>query len=224
MSPNNDRRSRRAFTLVELMIGMVVLAMVALALVGVCHGVCDGWRAGVDAQDDVTAPRKAVRQLQRLLRQAKQVTLALPDGRAIDGSGLESAAPAAGAALFLRQREAAATGVAQLHEIALIEHDRASGRLVIYRVPPSAANASTEIRRRDIDDSGDVAAFKQLASVQATTIATDVTQVRFRPHVAGGGAGPSAVEIVLSMQVNGSTFTEYATATLRAPAMEPLKP
>ena len=215
---------RKGFTLVELVIGLCILAMVATALSGLAFGVCDGWNVNRDAENAYLASRQAARQVQHLLRPARQVGLAAPDGRKIKNDHTEIAAAQLGAMCMFWATDDTNAGTAELSELALLEHDLLSGDLKLYRLPSTSAKALTPCRGKDFDDSDDAIGFKTMAGIHVQTIATNISEMRFRSYTAPGATAPSLIEFTVKMQRDGREFTQYATAALRAPAVPALAP
>ena len=202
---------RRAFTLVELLVGMVVTGFVMAAVAAFVFGVSEHWqRAGAGQQADLAAGR-AVDRLDRLVRPALLLDAGYTPG-SLDGSGPP-------AACMYWRADANADGSIQRSETGLLAYDPATRTVVSYAVPDPAGLAADPTASPPGFDPP--AAFAGTAGVVATPVAKNVAGCAF--HVTAGDAKTRpSLEVTLAIDDGKTTpFTAYTTVALRCPNGEP---
>lgn len=210
----------RGFTLAELMMGMGIMAILIGALAGIVRAVADGWSSTENVQAIQVAARQGGMQLYRMLSGAKFVGLAVDDDWTINSSGVKVASGGAAAQLmYWKHDNTMEYGKIQAEELALIEHDRANKRLVLYELSPTASSLvrKTAYTGTAITHSPDAATFKALPGITSRALATGVTQVSFEAIYKGSTSQRQMVEFVLTFERGGQVRTEYGTVVLRGP-------
>ncbi len=226
-------RRRAAFTFIELSISLAVMTLVVGAVVGITCAVTEGWAAAGQTQSLQTTSFQATSQLERLLRSANYVGMAAGDSQAVIASamstGANSAAPvptatvpagSAGAAIII-WTDANNDQKMQLSELAVIEHDVANQKLLLYRVPASAPNAGTRFHTTDISYSTSVAVLKALPYMACCTLGSNISAASFCPYYTGSRADRQTIEFRLTFAGdNGAaqqqTPPQYGCVSLRA--------
>ena len=212
---------RSAFTLIELMIGAVVMTMTLAALAALTLAVSDSWRNAEQPQSSrVTVSRGANRFLE-MIKSAKYLGWA---GRKTDGSG---------SAVLLWEQDDDQVGSMQLSEVALLEFEAGPKTVTLYRVPATAPNAAMLCDVGDIDAEADVAAFKKAGNVTAQVVMHDVIALDVWAHDNADATMPSpatttmkarpSLEYALRLGSGNDRGWSYETVTLRAPSRPPVK-
>src|SRR5688500_74206 len=116
-----SRRARAgAFTIIELIMGLVVLSFILLAVAGLVMAVGDSWNASKDSQA-LDSGRAMVR-VNAMLRSARYVGLATSDG---DLAGETPETVPGGAVMFWRGDDND-DNIMQVKEVVLLERDPAT--------------------------------------------------------------------------------------------------
>lgn len=205
-------RCSSGFTLLELLIGSVVMAMTLAALAGLTLAVADAWRAAEQPQSTRVSVSRSSNRFLEMVRSAKYLGWAGPRS---DGSG---------SAVLLWEQDDDQVGSMQMCEIALLEFEAGPRTIVLYRVPATAANAGVLCDIGDIDEEADVAAFKKAGNVVPQLVMHDVVAL----DVWSRGADPAAkarpsLEYALRVASGNDKGWTYETVTLRAPSRRPVK-
>jgi type II secretory pathway pseudopilin PulG len=220
---NNFARSLRhrgGFTLMELVIGMMVTALVTAASAALLSAVAQGWTQSDTAQDNSLAIIQTHMRLQRVLRSAKQ--LGLCKTGAIEGSSAAS--------ILIWKGDANLDSQVQFSELALLEHDPADGVIRYYEVVyPSnwtvaqqAAADTPALANDEIYDESAIDSFKAIAYVQATVLARGVTGAEFHRYDSSTTVRPSLDYVLKFPGSNGSDARlEYGSVTVRTPSTLP---
>src|SRR5687767_2543929 len=110
-------RSSRGFTIVELSMGMLIMAIILAALAGLAVALSSGWRA-TERQDGLQAgQRQTSAQMYSNVRSAKFIGAATEDKLDSSGPGPRSGA----AMLFWKGKNDPGTTM-YAHQVGLIEH------------------------------------------------------------------------------------------------------
>src|SRR5947199_1474276 len=142
--------SPNGFTIVELMMGLLVVSIVLAALAGLALAMSNGWQA-TQTQDNLQiARRQTSTQLYYKLHSAKYIGMAASDNSNSSGGSVLGK----GAALIFWKGETNPGTTMYAYQLAVIEHDMTSGTLKLYQLPQTASGAMTEFKGWDIDDSG----------------------------------------------------------------------
>jgi prepilin-type N-terminal cleavage/methylation domain-containing protein len=216
-SDMNRPRSNPAgagFTLVELMLGLAVLALIGGAIAGLAGAASSSWHATESSAQLQTGARQSTAQLARLIREARLVGLATVDGQVVVGDA--TAAPtdvSPGATLMLWQDVAGQPMV--LGKVTMVQHDLRAGTLVLCSVRPGTAAAAQPCGASDINDSVDAEMFRSLPDVRRDVIARHVSSAKFIHRPAANSQSLPLVEILLTYRDGDFVQTEYRTLTLR---------
>jgi len=226
-----SQRGGSGFTLVELMMGLVITALVMGALATLSSAMSRAWSQSDTGQSASISSHQASIRLQNFLRQAKLVGLVRP------GSTDGSVSPGASAMLWLRDDNG--DGKVQLTEMGLIEHDLAQKRLKLYQVKvPSGMTAdaynaaySGSITSAALTDPAAPETFKGLANVWAQPLAGadpttgnahPVKVTGFRIEKTGGtGSQGLALQFTLVLTKDGNQDVSYGAAVLRGATTQP---
>jgi len=128
---------KRGFTIIELMMGISITAMVMAALGAVCMATANGWRQGEFTRSAWISGSGAASQVQRALRDAKYIGYIVP--------GDLTATPAVPASVFYWRADdfdGDADGVLQIGEMGLIEFDTTERSLIRYEAKAWSASLS----------------------------------------------------------------------------------
>jgi len=214
-----SRLSAAGFTLMELMIGMMVTALVTAASAALLSAVGQGWKQSDSTQDDSLSIVQAHLRLQRVLRGAKQIGLC--HSGSIEGSS--------SAAVLIWKADTNLDSQMQFSELALIEHNPSDGIIRYYEVvypsnwtPAQKAAADTPALANDnIYDETAIDSFKAISYVQSTILARGITGVEFHRYDDGNTVRPT-VDYVLKFPLSGGdSRLEYGSAAVRTPSTLP---
>lgn len=213
--------SRRAFTSVELYMGLTVLGLVAAAVSAVVCTTADGW---TDNTGRTTMHMRAMQltgQFVPLARSSARVLLAVADGqRAVsDKSGVKIvSSPGSGACLML-WHDTTVDGVMVASELTLIEHDVSNGTLRIYTYPPTGPGANVIFGLADADDSADATAFRNMPGVVGRTLAEGVSQAMFSVNNTDSGVFRQTLDYRFTLTAGGRQRVEAGTVCVRCSVM-----
>jgi hypothetical protein len=214
---------KRGLTIVELVIGLVVLSMVAGATGALMVAVGTGWTHGNQIEVGTSMSTQAMVRIQKILRAAKQIGVCRTGG--ISGS------PSQAAAVLLWKGDLNGDGLVQASELALIEHqfnsDPTAAQLVCWEISypmtwTSAQKqaADTTLANDAIYADAEIAAFKAMANVRAAGIVTCVTAAEFHRIDSSTTVRP-ALEYALKFNKDGMEIVKYGRSTSRTPAALP---
>jgi prepilin-type N-terminal cleavage/methylation domain-containing protein len=221
---------RRGFTLMELLFGMMITSLVAMATAAICLSFAQDFeQADVSQSVDMQASLMTVR-LESILRQSKEIGL-------VRAGSLDGSASKAAAVMVWLNNNTAPTGSMQLSEIGLIQHDPTTSKVYLYRAVFPSSMTSQQIALVNLSYSyASICAstapedFKALPYVTAEPIAHNVTGLRVdAQNVATWPLKPTvdfAMKVYLAgvKDNNGNQATpsktayQYGSVTLRAPS------
>ncbi len=216
-------RPRQGMSLVELCIGIVITTMVVGALSALWFAVAETWVKSGSSQNVTLTGNQAVSRLESTLRTAKyifQCNAGSTDGKTTPAASI----------LFWKADNwnGAADGAVQVAELAVIEHDPASGRLYLYQAIPKASMTASQITRasgvtlwNDLSSASTLTAFKGYDFVQKTVLSEAITGALFAARTAPAGGRPT-LEYTLILSRAGTTSRVYSLASLRGPSTRPL--
>ena len=219
----NTARPRRGMSLVELSIGIVITTMVVGALSALWFAVAETWVKSGSSQNVTLTGNQAVSRLEASLRTAKyifQTNAGSTDGKTTPAASV----------LFWKADSwtASPDGAVQVAELAVIEHDPASGRLYLYQAIPKASMTASQITRAsgvtmwtDLSSPSTLTAFKGYDFVQKTVLSEAITGALFASRSASSGGRPT-LEYTLILSRAGTTSRVYSLASLRGPSTRPL--
>src|SRR5580704_10727781 len=151
----STRTIRRGFTLVELMLGLAITALVMAALAAFVGAVGQGWEGSDGTQDAALEARQAY------VRVQNQLSSALYVGQVMAGS-LDGSAATPGGVFYWAQDTNGDAGP-QTGEMALIQHDPTTQTLWLYEFSPAGGGSS--LTYANITNPATPVAFKALAAV-----------------------------------------------------------
>jgi len=204
---------RGGFTLVELMMGLLVMSIIFAALAGLSLAMSKGWSA-TSAQDSLqVARRQTSTQMYYNIRSAKFIGAATADDSTSSGSGSGNQ----GAVVIFWKGDKDAGAVMYAYQIAVIEHDLATSTLRLWQLPQAASGAMTEFKGCDVDDSGDVEKFKKMNGVICQVIGRNVSTVNFKMLPVTSTRQSQMLEFQIRYKSGEQEQLEYGTATVRVP-------
>jgi len=178
---------RSAFTLVELMCGLVVTALIMAAVSGLLTAVAQGWKqsAAIQASTNVTSLTHL--RLQRQLKAAR--LLGACRSGALDNTAAQEAA------ILFWKGDANLDNKIQFSELALLEYhssgdpnDAQTVRLyqVVWptgwQAAQKASNDTTIANNNEIFDDGEIATFKAMTYVTYSVIARHIQGAEFHKY------------------------------------------
>ena len=220
-------------TLVELVLGLAVTAMVGGAVAAVALAVGEGWQQANDASAEFLSTQRATAYLQDALRNA----VAIGD---YDPGDADAANPVAPASVIFwredRKRGGASDQKMQVDELAVIEYRPLNRQILLYEARYPDADAATAnaapLPPSFLDEPDAAAQFKAKPYVQARVIAgkaaagpnvQDGEIVGARFHVMGRNR-PSqrpTFEFVLKVKQKNRTVYSYGATALRPATTQP---
>jgi len=228
------RGGRCAFTLIELVIGMIITTLILAAVGALMTSVARGWDQSISAQNGANTVFQLHLRLENLFRTARQIG-AWRSGT-IEGGGGD------GAAVLFWKSDANGDGVIQYSEAALLEHRAGptpgTCQLVLYQVqyPAGMTQAARDANDTPADSERDdwiydkngqsaIDQFKQLPYICAepTVIAQYIAGCEF--HV---GDSTNTIRPTFNYLINivkdggGRMQTEYGSVAVRNAAALPL--
>lgn len=230
------RRPRRALTVVEMTLGMVVTAMVLGALGALWYAVGEAWRSTGASQALASTTNQVNLRLESTFRQARFVINFEP-GTLDKGTSATPARAFIWRGDFWNRAAQKATppdfktplvdGAVQIAELGLLEYDPVNARVNLYRVKDAAGltnaqrDAACEVPTFDrLNQSQTRDSFKTLDFVECAVLADGVTAFRLGIPQAQPGSRP-VVEFTMDVSRKGTTNRLNGTAALRSPSTQP---
>jgi prepilin-type N-terminal cleavage/methylation domain-containing protein len=207
--------SRSGFTLVELMMGLLVMLIIFAALAGLSLAMSNGWQATGNQDNLQVARRQTSTQMYHNIRAAKYIGAATADNSSGGGSGGQ------GAAVIFWKGDSDPGKTMYAYQVAVIEHDLATATLRLYQLPQTANGAMTEFKDCDVDDSGDIEKLKKLPGVTCQVIGRNVVSVTFKMLPISSTRQSQALEFQIKYKSGEQEQLEYGTATVRVPQAPP---
>jgi hypothetical protein len=217
------RVSRAAFTLMELVLGMIVTGLVMTAVSALLSAVAQGWEQSGDAQASSTYRVQAHARVQKILKGAKQIG-AVRAG-SIDGSYQP-------AGVMLWAGDANGDNKVQFSELGLMVHEggvgTSSGYVAYYDVSYPAAWTAAQKTAADtpaladdeIYEDSNIDTFRSLANVRMTLLASNVVGAVFT-RTDGVNVVRPTLDYTLKFEKNDTTELEYGAVALRTPTTLP---
>jgi len=217
---------RCAFTLVELIMGMIVITLVMAAMAAIMTTVAQAWTNGEIGHSTPMLANQVFARVRNNLASALYIITPA------DGSSSSDV-------MYWRADDIVADGLVEAGEIALIEEDPSTNSLYFYRSLPTTQMNAGQLTAASVP--------YNYAALSALTPAT-VKSWSFIQKTALGGPGSTTgttdplnvtaaiffvnnmndsttqlpiVEFVLTLTRDGLSQTIYNTATVRAPAKKP---
>jgi prepilin-type N-terminal cleavage/methylation domain-containing protein len=211
-------KKHRAFTIVELIIGMAITAIVLAALATVSYAVAVNWKQAAAVESSFVTSAQVQARLSQWFRGARSI------GAYHQGSLTAGGTDAA--VFFWKSDETSVTypsgdGQIQFNEIGLLEYDRNTEQLRLYEVSDwatwSAASqnsANALAGSTFITNTSNMDDFRQACPAHRVVMG-NVTG--FVVHPLTTGDRPLIEYVIKVRDSGGSTATHYGTITLRAP-------
>jgi prepilin-type N-terminal cleavage/methylation domain-containing protein len=215
-------RKYRAFTLIELMIGLVITAMVMAAMAAVMTSVAEGWQAGSVSQSTQMQANQIYTRVQKILSGAKYVILPT------NGSSGSSI-------IFWANDNLIADSTVEAGEIGLITWDSTTQSLYLYEAPSNLTGGQLAAAETQLDWSSlqtlTPATVESWTYMQQTPLggpgttgnanALQVTSANFYVTGLTSANQLPIVEFSLGFSKNGQAVTLYSSTTLRGPSTQP---
>lgn len=221
-------RRPRAFTLMELLLGMLVTALVMSALAALLGAVAQGWKQSGEAQSTSNVVTQTHVRIQRLLKGVRLIG-ACRSG-AFDGTASEQAA------VLLWTADRNNDYRIQLSELALLDCEMGGApadcamkfRTLEYPASWTAAQRNAEdgapITMAELNDEASVDWFRDIVAGslygKSVLVARNIVGSEFRRLDAATATRPS-FHYLLNIQRGNAAETEYGTVTVRTPTTYP---
>jgi hypothetical protein len=224
--PGTRRLARSAFTLMELIMGMIITALVMSAVAGLLAAVSQGWEQSGKAQSSSIHRVQAHARIQRILKGVKQL------GAVRMGSISGTANPPAGVMIWKSDNNE--DGKVQFSELALLVHEGAPGTpegyLSFYDVayPSSwsqaqctaADNAPPVVSQDDVYKDSSIDTFRTMTYARKQLVASNVVGVVFT-RTDGAQITRPSLDYVLNFNKDNDVHVEYGTTSVRTPSTLP---
>ena len=220
--------SYRAFTLMELVLGLIVTSLVMSALAALLGAVAQGWKHSEQTQATSNVIVQTHVRVQKILKGVRQIGACRAGS--IDGGAPEQAG------VLLWKEDANSDRRIQLSELALLECVMAAApadctmqlRSINYPAHWTAAQKNTEdgdpLTDAEFYDEASIDWFRELVAAspygQSTLVARNVVGSEFR-RSDGASATRPAFHYLLNIQRGSTPETEYGSVTVRRPTTYP---
>jgi type II secretory pathway pseudopilin PulG len=218
---NNFARSRRrAFTLVELSLGLLATAMVSAALAAFTVSIAKSWQSTGNAQSASLSSAATTLRIQEIVRNSRLT--GKYNAGALDGSSA--------AAVLLWIDDTNGDGTIQENECAMLEYDSTS-RCILKRTVPSNGSTASMNYATFSASSTVLSNFRSEATV-TQPVARDVDGAVFYADPGDGSTNLPTLEFSIKFQRTqtlsngdsetvGSPLISYGVATVRTPLQRP---
>jgi hypothetical protein len=226
--PRRTLAGRRAFTLMELVLGMLITALVMSALAALLGAVAQGWKQSGEAQATSNVITQTHVRIQRLLKSVRLIGACRPG--ALDGTAAEQAA------VLLWTADHNHDYRIQLSELALLECEMGGAaadctlkyRTVAYPASWTAAEKAAEdgapITMAELNDEASIEWFRDIVATstfgKTTLVARNIVGSEFR-RLDGATATRPSFHYLLNIQRGNAAETEYGTVAVRTPTTYP---
>jgi prepilin-type N-terminal cleavage/methylation domain-containing protein len=216
------QRKSRGFTLLEMLIGMTITAVVFAALATVMVSVAQGWQSGDGTQSLQVQAAQVYARVRYYLSSAKYIGLV--------NAGSLNGSPSTPGSVFYWAYDGwngVQDGGPEVGEMMLIQHDPTTSTLWLYEPIPvvqmTAQQMNTAGTSMDFANMGDptwVAKFKTIATPIA--LGHNITGATFAADYLASAIQRPMVEFTLAIDRSPlGIATQYDTALLRAPTTQP---
>ena len=212
---------RGAFTLMEVNFALIVISLIMGAVSGVACALTMQWNAADQSQSVLLQGSLAAVRLEQIIRGSRYIGLCRQGS--IDGTATDAAA-----IMLWYNDNTAPTGSIQLSEIALIQHDTANSRLVLYEAVFPSTMTPAQIQAANITYSYSALTasnapetFKALQYVTAMPLIHNVTGCVLNVQNLGSFNTRSSVEYEIEFTQNGASRMQYGVATVRSSETQP---
>ena len=226
VSPRVPTRGRRAFTLMELVMGMIVTGLVMSAIAALLSAVAMGWEQNGKSQANSVHRVQAHARLQRILKGVKQLGAVRP------GSVNGTTNPPA--AVMIWKSDDNGDNKVQFSELGLLVHEGATGTAagfvsfydVAYPSTWSAAqrtaadNTPPVVTQEDVYKDTSIDTFRTMTYVRKQLVASHVVGVAFT-RTDGADITRPSLDYVLKFNKDSETHVEYGTTAVRTPTTLP---
>ena len=210
-------RPPRAFTLAELIVGLLLLTIIGGATAAVAAAMSRGWQLGESsATSSITITRTLLR-IQDKVQRAKAL------GQWRGGSLSPSPTDQGAAILFWRGDDSDAgdnDGQMQLEETQLLEHDPATNELVIWQIEypsdPQRALSNGPFPIAILDEATAITQYKTRPHVQRHVITRGVRGAAFHLITPTGAEQRPQFEFRLKFTGPNGEAVEYGTSSPRS--------
>ena len=223
--PRHRGLARAAFTLMELVMGMIVTGLVMAAIGALLSAVAMGWEQSGHAQTTSVHRVQAHARIQRILKGAKQL------GAIRAGSVNGNATPAG---VMLWKSDNNGDGKVQFSELGLLVHEGLVGTpdayLSFYDVAYPAAwtaaqkaaadNTPPVVTEADVYKDSNIDTFRTMAYVHKTLVASNLVGVVFT-RTDGADITRPSLDYVLKFSKDNNVEVEYGTTSVRTPSTLP---
>ena len=212
-----------AFTLAELVLGLLLTSFIGAALAAFMLAMGQSWASGASVQSLGQISNATALRVQRSFGAAKYV------GSFRTGSLGSAVVPQARVFYWKSDDWTGATDSAvQLGEMALLDFDRTSGQLRLYQATTtasmspaqlSAASGAMTFSEMSVSTAPDV--FKALNFVKSTVVGRSLTGVKFDVRAGASTTELPSLDFTLQFDRADQHGTEFGTATMRSPTTQP---
>lgn len=222
-SCDETRRSCRAFTMPELVLGLLITSFVGVALTSFMSAVTGVWASDAAGQSLNLTSNATTLRLQRALSTAKYIG-------AWQSGSLTSSADAQALVFYWARDDwnGSADRTVQIGELALVEFDRADQVLRQYQSIDEAqmtvaqrTAASGVMTYVELISSTAPQTFKQLSFVNAKVIGRNISGAKFNVFGATGTTELPSMDFQLQFETPQKSELELGTATVQSPTTQP---
>jgi prepilin-type N-terminal cleavage/methylation domain-containing protein len=195
---------RRGFTLIELCLGLIIVAMVMSALAAFALAVSNCWKYSDASEASAISGNQAVIRLQRRLHDAKRVGYCRP---------------APQAALVYWTGDADGDGRMQFSELAMIRFDETEHTLELRQAVVALGDSDATVTFAELSDASIIQRVQDSSS--AVPLVQHVTDASITVEHANDPSVAPTVQVALvlpSLSPAQPTTTQLVAATLRGPA------
>jgi hypothetical protein len=219
------RCRRAAFTLMELIMGMIITGLVMAAIAALLSAVAMGWEQSGKSQTSSIHRVQTHARIQRILKGIKQL------GAIRSGSINGNSAPAA---VMIWKSDDNGDGKAQISELALLVHEGAVGTADGYlsfndvQYPSywtaaqrtAADNTPPIVTEADVYKDSSIDTFRSMGYVHKTLVASNLVGVVFT-RTDGVDITRPWLDYVLKFDKENDVHVEYGTTSVRTPSTLP---
>ena len=212
---HGPRADRGAFTLAELIIGLLVLAFVGGATAAVASALSRGWQLGESSAASTLTITRTMLRIQHKVQRAALL------GQWHPGSIDPLPGNAQGAALFFWRGDANGDGQMQLAETEILEHDPNTRSLLVWET--SFPDALTEHQHNQVfpttmlNEPFAIQSYKTMPHTKRRVITRNVTAAAFAVITPTAATSRAQFEWRLRFAGPSGDTVEYGTASQRAP-------
>ncbi len=196
----------RAFTLAELIIGMLLLAIIGGATAAVASAISRGWQIGEATTSSTLTITRTMLRIQDKVHRAKVL------GQWYPGSVGDVADSAQGAAVFFWRADTNNDGEMQLAETEVLEHNPRLDALVVWGTTSNGSFPTTMLNEPNA-----IQNFKAMPGATSHIITNGVLGAAFNVVTPTAPTSRAQLEWRLRFAGPAGETVEYGTASQRAP-------